>query len=224
MNVLPTQTPIYDAGFAAGTAAGGWVEISDVDAARTLLAGYEDGDPEVMDLQPSPLSGEWAGESLAELGLADASDDELCAYEDGYCQGFWAEVVRRCEYQLPRVDLDLMFAAYVECAVWAGSDWSSDSDGNPTPLEATGYSADDVAEETAVAMRADVEAFAAANAGDLAGMDSGQAGHDFFLTRNHHGAGFWDRGLGEIGDRLTAAAHAYGESDLFVGDDGQLYV
>ena len=29
------------------------------------------------------------------------------------------------------------------------------------------------------------------------------AGHDFFLTQAGHGAGFWDRGLGVLGDRLT---------------------
>lgn len=39
------------------------------------------------------------------------------------------------------------------------------------------------------------------------------AGHDFWLTRNGHGAGFWDRGLGELGDRLTAAAKGYGSAD-----------
>lgn len=42
-----------------------------------------------------------------------------------------------------------------------------------------------------------------------------QAGHDFALTRNHHGAGFWDRGLSDVGDRLTAAAHPYGESNAW---------
>lgn len=37
-----------------------------------------------------------------------------------------------------------------------------------------------------------------------------QIGHDFILTRNGHGAGFWDRGLGEIGDRLTEWAKTFG--------------
>jgi hypothetical protein len=46
-----------------------------------------------------------------------------------------------------------------------------------------------------------------------------QAGHDFWLTRNRHGAGFWDRGLGEVGDKLTEAAHSEGGVDLYVGDD-----
>lgn len=36
----------------------------------------------------------------------------------------------------------------------------------------------------------------------------GCAGHDFALTANCHGVGFWDRGLGELGDVLTAKAKA----------------
>ena len=72
--------------------------------------------------------------------------------------------------------------------------------------------------------RADVVSFVEANQSDLENLDPGQIGHDFWLTRNRHGAGFWDRGLGDVGDRLTKAAHAFGESDLYVGDDGNLYV
>jgi len=50
----------------------------------------------------------------------------------------------------------------------------------------------------------------------LTAMDPGQAGHDFWLTREHHGAGFWDRGLGVAGARLTDAAHTFGACDLWV--------
>jgi hypothetical protein len=52
-----------------------------------------------------------------------------------------------------------------------------------------------------------------------------QAGHDFWLTRNHHGSGFWDRdGLPESTSKdLTDAAHAFGEKDIYAGDDGRLY-
>lgn len=34
--------------------------------------------------------------------------------------------------------------------------------------------------------------------------DLAQAGRDFWLTRQGHGAGFWDRGLGEAGEALSA--------------------
>ena len=55
------------------------------------------------------------------------------------------------------------------------------------------------------------------------GYSAEHAGHDFALTRNGHGAGFWDRGLGEVGERLTEHAHAFGSADLYLGDDGWLY-
>lgn len=45
------------------------------------------------------------------------------------------------------------------------------------------------------------------------------AGHDLWMTRRHHGVGFWDRGLGELGDRLMAAAQAMGEPDDHVPFD-----
>lgn len=38
------------------------------------------------------------------------------------------------------------------------------------------------------------------------------AGHDFWLTRRGHGAGFWDRGLGDLGKRLSEAANACGDT------------
>lgn len=47
-----------------------------------------------------------------------------------------------------------------------------------------------------------------------------RAGHDFWLTRNGHGAGFWDRGLGDLGDRLTEAAKVYGEVLVIDCGDG----
>lgn len=74
-------------------------------------------------------------------------------------------------------------------------------------------------------MAEDCKSFAADNAEDLAHAgDDGRNGHDFWLTRNGHGAGFWDRGYGKVGDRLTDAAHAWGTSDIYIGDDGKLYV
>lgn len=42
------------------------------------------------------------------------------------------------------------------------------------------------------------------------------AGHDFALTRNGHGAGFWDRGLGRIGDMLTKECEPYGEHNVIL--------
>lgn len=55
------------------------------------------------------------------------------------------------------------------------------------------------------------------------GQHPDQCGHDFWLTRNGHGAGFWDRGLGKIGEKLTAACKLMGDVNLYRGDDGKIY-
>lgn len=45
-------------------------------------------------------------------------------------------------------------------------------------------------------------------------------GQDFYLTRNYHGSGFWDKGLDVLGDRLTAAANAFGETYEYLDAHG----
>jgi hypothetical protein len=54
--------------------------------------------------------------------------------------------------------------------------------------------------------------------------DSEQAGRDFWFTRNGHGVGFWDRDLGDLGDKLSEAASVRRSVDLYMGDDGKLYL
>lgn len=51
------------------------------------------------------------------------------------------------------------------------------------------------------------------------GADWEQHGHDFLLTRNHHGAGFWDRGYPESLSRpLTENSEAFGEHSVLTDD------
>ena len=44
------------------------------------------------------------------------------------------------------------------------------------------------------------------------------AGHDYWLTRNGHGAGYWDRDLGEVGDKLTKACE-YKTIDVYINNN-----
>lgn len=118
-------------------------------------------------------------------------------------------------------ELQTMVTAYLECALWSSTDISDDGEMGE-PLDAS-YSADDIAGESLASAVADCDSFRETQADDLADMDPEQAGHDFWLTRNGHGAGFWDRGLGARGDRLSKACKPYGSVDLYVGDDGKVY-
>lgn len=117
---------------------------------------------------------------------------------------------------------DSFVDAYIACALWSSTDESDESGGNPLD---DNYSEEDIAPSAREAMRADCDAFYAANAADLSRIaDDSQAGHDFWLTRNGHGAGFWDRGNGALGERLSKASKVFGEVNLYVGDDGKIYV
>ena len=109
---------------------------------------------------------------------------------------------------------EAFFEAYLECALWSSTEEEEPLDKN--------HDVDDIAVEASASMRADCDAFYSANVADL--DDDSQGGHDFWLTRNGHGAGFWDRGLGERGERLARAARKFGETSLYVGDDGKIYV
>jgi hypothetical protein len=50
-------------------------------------------------------------------------------------------------------------------------------------------------------------------------------GHDFWLTRQGHGAGFWDGDYPDpAGDQLTEISKKFGETDVYLGDDGQIHL
>jgi hypothetical protein len=121
----------------------------------------------------------------------------------------------------PRADLKDLVEGYTACMLWTGL---------PDDTE---LGIDDIATATRAKIEADCRQFAAANAADLAALygtragpeySAAQAGHDLWLSRNRDGAGFWDRGLGDIGERLDKAAQAMGGLSLYVGDDGLLYL
>lgn len=124
--------------------------------------------------------------------------------------------------------LDDFTQAYLECALWSSMDNSTEQGGYP--LDGN-YGVEDFSPEAVKQAIEDCRLFQGDNAGDLyraCEVSGGRygaehAGHDFWLTRNRHGAGFWDRGLCKLGEELTAAAHIWGPQDVYVGDSGKLY-
>lgn len=52
-----------------------------------------------------------------------------------------------------------------------------------------------------------------------------QLGNDFWLTRNGHGAGFWNRDIGTEAARtsLTDLAHLFGERDAYQEEENGLF-
>lgn len=123
--------------------------------------------------------------------------------------------------------IDEMVSAYVEAMLWAGLDWTDTVDNggteqNPRPLDEN-YDSDDLSDDAWAEIRRECAEFYETHACILDWIttrgpegcrfySAEQAGHDFYLTRNGHGTGFWDRGLGVLGDILSAGAKPYGET------------
>jgi hypothetical protein len=119
---------------------------------------------------------------------------------------------------------DDMFSQYIGSMLW------SSTDDNEDPLDEN-YSEDDLSEEAKATAKKDLEDFVK-KAGDLiADLDDTDVAHDFWLTRNGHGAGFWDREYtddvdpkGTLGEELSEIAKSFGEQNPYVGDDGLIYI
>jgi hypothetical protein len=65
--------------------------------AQDIKKGYEDGDQRIFDFQPSPLSGEWAGESMMEIFGRYPTEAMMNNYETGFSDGFWGKILEKCE-------------------------------------------------------------------------------------------------------------------------------
>ena len=118
------------------------------------------------------------------------------------------------------MNIDNVIDAYITCLLWS----ETNEEGEPMDDY---YDKTDIAPESLKEIRDDVEGFVALcdeNGIDLLPITDEQIGHDFCLTRNGHGTGFWDRGLGDKGKHLTSAAKSFGSQTLYAGDDGRLYV
>lgn len=108
------------------------------------------------------------------------------------------------------MNANLIAHHYLTAAYWTGEGLSS------TP--GATWSADSEREALA-----DVTGFITQAGALLDGMGASAIGYDFWLTRNGHGVGFWDRGLGERGDKLSSIAKGMGPKEVYVGDDGKIY-
>jgi hypothetical protein len=116
---------------------------------------------------------------------------------------------------------NLIVDQYLETAIWTSTDESDESGGNPLDQVA---SIDDFTEEAREQARQDLRAFYfemskvldALEHDDKLPPDLSGWPHDFWLTRNGHGAGFWDKPerYGDAADPLTELAHRAGECNV----------
>lgn len=117
-------------------------------------------------------------------------------------------------------NLSSFIAGYVAALLWSSVVEHDGETVNADQFELSTQGADTCA--------ADCLAFCNANGAFLARAlgvyGAEQAGHDFALTRNGHGAGYWDRDElpQDVRDHLTEAARAAGEANVWLNDAGEL--
>lgn len=127
------------------------------------------------------------------------------------------------------------FRSYVGTALWS----SVTDDESEGPVITDEHDISDLAPATLDSMLADCARFYDANKehihcdgaplsrefeGSIVAREAAMAGHDFWLTRCGHGAGFWDGDWPEpAASALDTASKEFGNVDLYVGDDGQIY-
>lgn len=122
-------------------------------------------------------------------------------------------------------EINLFVEGYLQAALWSSTDESDESGGEPMDAN---YDVSDIDPQARTEQREECIAFLSANALDIRayivfGRPISHAGHDFWLNRNGHGAGFWDRGMGALGDRLSEACKVYGGVNAVVGHDDRIY-
>jgi len=140
----------------------------------------------------------------------------------------------------PFINENEFLRGYLECALFASNDPDTEE-----PLDDT-YTIDDFDPEWREIAREDCAVFCRNNPLQLSrmirltGRDEASQGHDFWLTRNHHGTGYWDRYLDvpndlriegsdreeaeRVGKRLTDACEPFPEIDLLPISGGKVGV
>lgn len=133
---------------------------------------------------------------------------------------------------------EAVLLAYVACGLWSEGCQGTATAAHADPGDCRGedcdsslshdlnFSADDLSAAAARDMEADVEGFIKSCLQErpdcFDAMADDAIGHDFWLTRNGHGVGFWDRGLGELGDFLTDMSKPFGACSLYVNNNGEV--
>lgn len=121
------------------------------------------------------------------------------------------------------MDIDTILKHYLICALWADM-----------PEEDDSGSIEDIDSQSVELAKADIMQFISLAGALLDKYPNGspvatkeeQLGHDIWLTRNGHGAGFFDRDNlpGTLGNDLTKVCNKLSSRCIYRGDDGKIYI
>lgn len=156
-------------------------------------------------------------------GMIFDIDDDEDTDEESECEplvfyGYFSWTVEPVAIDLD----DASFQSYLQTALWS----SADDDDEPLDRD---YGTEDFEADGRDSQRRQCEEFIRDNRLAIAavmvkGVTLSQVMHDLWLTRNGHGAGFFDGDYPEpYATLLTDSAEKLGEVDVYVGDNDVLY-
>jgi hypothetical protein len=139
--------------------------------------------------------------------------------------------------KITQEDLVQILKGYLEAAIWTEEEnllnhnseeddvFADDEDNSDT--ETKKFTIDDLEDNSKIQAYMDIKKFmknAGKDAIDEAIEENGlfRLGMDIWLTRNHHGSGFFDHGYYHE-EELTKSAQSLKGVDLYLGDDMQVY-
>jgi hypothetical protein len=125
-----------------------------------------------------------------------------------------------------------MVQGYLECALFSTTAWLEEGEENPETWQAHNYDVSDFSEQAIKQATEDCQAFW--NEAQHLVLDAEKRdnvrysweeyfGHNFWLTREGHGTGFWDSRY-ENGKGLTALCKPWGNASdsMALNDDGDI--
>ncbi len=120
-------------------------------------------------------------------------------------------------------DFDKFTRAYLVCALWSSSDTCSKNERDDRSFSDLGLNLMDCSENFLQNTLKDCTKFQEKH-WDVICCDPEQAGHDFWLSRNRHGSGFFDGDWDGHEAALQDSAEGYGELSLYLDEDGVIQV
>ena len=117
------------------------------------------------------------------------------------------------------INIDAIVDSYLETVLWVGNDESSDFITKDLTIH-------DFDEKSKAQVKEDIIDFLEKahsqdeTTAELASYNESSFGHNFFLSRNRHGSGFFD----EDNNKLQEISYSFGPSDFYIGDDGKGYL
>ena len=155
------------------------------------------------------------------------------------------------QYGLPYEDIKKIIKGYIDCALWTeeerlrdeyvgGDDMFNGEEDDEDEIERLSrlsanlnsknfdsFTHEDMEDNSVIKVYDDVKKFIEMAGGAIrVAVDeygAEQVGHDLWLSRNGHGAGFFDRGYDdEVEEKLMSSARKLGSVDLYINDNMRL--